>query len=364
MSMFYELMMRKKTEIMYATIKGSLTENDGVFSGFSASNYLLTQDNIAINTNQNFEIRVTFTTGGDVSSFKHLLETYGHPYDFYIDFKDDRFRFKFFDANNTSVIYTLWHSITTNTQYTVIWQYISATNTHNISLVQNGVVIASNSNTSTIYSYNYPFAIGCSDIVGSIDLNNSYIKIGSTKYKLQAVVGYTVVGSPTISDGVVSGFSHNTNYLSIPPFSGNDNFEGCFVFKANVIKKMPIFSTNNYFTNGFYLNANGKITCTFHQETPEGKYYSITTTFVCQANVKYYGKFKKSGNILSFAISTDNISWQEQYKTLDENCVFNSTTNKVGDGGGETSVAFDGEIYIQESWIKVNNKLFFNGQQS
>lgn len=44
-------------------------------------------------------------------------------------------------------------------------------------------------------------------IDGSIDLNQSYIKINNTKYRLQAVVGYTVVGSPTIVDGVASGFS-------------------------------------------------------------------------------------------------------------------------------------------------------------
>ena len=47
MSMFHELMMRKKEQIMYATIKGTLTENDGIFSGFSASNYLALQQNFA-----------------------------------------------------------------------------------------------------------------------------------------------------------------------------------------------------------------------------------------------------------------------------------------------------------------------------
>ena len=363
MSMFYELMMRKKTQIMYATIKGSLTENDGVFSGFSASNYLLTQDNIAINTNQNFEIRVTFTTGGDVSSFKHLLETYGHPYDFYIDFKDDRFRFKFFDVNNTSVIYTLWHSITTNTQYTVIWQYISATNTHNISLVQNGVVIASNSNTSTIYSYNYPFAIGCSDIVGSIDLNNSYIKIGSTKYKLQAVVGYTVVGSPTITDGVVSGFS-SANYLNLGanvPYS--NNFEMVFKFTTGTIgTTQAIFEGTTSNTGAtIIISTNGKL----FVSAGNGSWIVNTAgTTVLSANTTYYIKFSYKNNVYKLELSTDNVNWNTEISVESSSTISTTSNKSIGYSTRFSGRVFTGSIDMNNTYIKINNKLWFNGQQA
>ena len=75
MSMFYELMMRKKEQIMYATIKGSLTENDGVFSGFAYNNYLATQE--IFDYSKDFEIVLKINTGTIEGQNQLIRNNYG-----------------------------------------------------------------------------------------------------------------------------------------------------------------------------------------------------------------------------------------------------------------------------------------------
>ena len=80
MSMFHELMMRKKEEIMYATIKGTLTNTDGVISGFSSSNYLEVQG--LYDFSQPFEIKLKMRTT-DNPNASGFLRIYNDNYGSY-----------------------------------------------------------------------------------------------------------------------------------------------------------------------------------------------------------------------------------------------------------------------------------------
>lgn len=54
------------------------------------------------------------------------------------------------------------------------------------------------------------------------------------KLQVRGPVGYTVVGSPTITDGVASGFSGNTNYLTIPAIDNSQwELDTVFLFKKS-----------------------------------------------------------------------------------------------------------------------------------
>ena len=371
MSMFYELMMRKKEQIMYATIKGTLTENDGVFSGFSASNYLVLQDDIT-EIPTDFEIQTRISIPATNSGFAiHFLSYLGNSsgirvfssgkLNFYSKNNDnntveiigttvlslDTFYFiKIKKVGNTITLYSSTDKITWTTEGTT-------TTTSTIPLTSKiGFGHCGNPNNN-----NYIFN-------GSIDLNNSYIKLGSTKYNLQAVVGYTVVGSPTITDGVVSGFS-SANYLRLPQISAGTvkSFEISTKFTTGAILSdstiIGILLSYNYginlYANGKYLKGRIKI---------GANYYEVDSALnVVNINTTYYVKFIVDTTVGKeyLKISTDNSNWQIYEKDISTSVIDNSIQWQIGNG---SVGVFGGSIDLNNTNIKVNNKLYFNGQQA
>ena len=366
MSMFHELMMRKKEEIMYATIKGTLTENDGVFSGFSANNYLKTSNNIIINQSSDFEIvvKINISVFADLSAFIGTYGYYGIDVRTGVDYK-----IHCSIGNGSSWLVS---NLATNSTFSVNTDYFFKLT------IKNGVItvfssldgnswIEEGTTTVTLSEINTPINLGIGRINttyfnGTIDLNNSYIKLGSTKYNLQAVVGWTKVGSPTITDGVVSGFVDRVNYLSIPQLTVEQigtNSE--FICKFNSQNNFfPLFSMGTNQGLWIYLRSDHKIRVKIGNATQHDFVVSndidLTQDHICKVIFKNY----------SCSVYLDG--------NLIETFLFETPTNTTYSGefriGGEAWVqssgyAFTGcTIDLNYTQVKENNKLYFNGQPS
>ena len=380
MSMFHELMMRKKEQIMYATIKGSLTENDGVFSGFSDNNYLEMQQaipNLDVNSFLEIELKVTMPetiTRQQIVGTNNANYTNNSTYDIGFQVYDDN-RLWAHIYNSTSetrnAIYLTAPSAL-NGKVCYI-KYTIANSRMTISLSFDKITWVSNYyDLPTTFSYTKAsrsvlgWGNGSSAFAGSIDLSNSYIKLGSTKYNLQAVVGYTIVGSPTITDGVVSGFS-NSDYLKLPSFdfANSNSWKIKFAFELdNNISDWGSIFDNSYIKSGlaFYLDNNQKVYFYGGDGTNDT---FIKRSNIINANQKYYVQVEFTGNSYILSLSTDNINWTI-VNTTESNIRLSNTiydSSYIGYSFRYNGRALIGKIYIKECLIYKDKKLWFNGYE-
>lgn len=367
MSMFHELMMRKKTQIMYATIKGTLTENDGVFSGFSASNYLALQQPFKLNADTVAEICFKAKAQSIITGMA-VIGTTG-SYGLLLNFTSKLFLY-LGDGTSWNILNgasgTTELSLDTDYWFKIIFNkgtvsvLVSVDGVNYITDITRTITLAQE------YTYYINYGIGrltTAYFRGSIDLTNSYIKLGSTKYNLQAVVGYTIVGSPTIVDGVVSGFS-SANYLEINVPSGiiYTNIELGFKFKTTDRTKSQrcLFNTGNFYiiqasnivsvnvmnknTNNWQSYSGGQIT------NNEWWWYKIKIDYTTKKLV--IERTKDGINFTKFAEISDVPI--HDTRTLNTNGVF------FGNSDGSQYITLD----MNFNYIKINNKLWFNGQQA
>lgn len=187
------LAMMKPKPIMYATIKGSLTESPaGVFSGFSATNYLKTK---AITLGTNFEIKISFITPNNFnnSANKNIIG-FGTSIYWLSVISDGCIRYRY-SSYGSAINYIETGILAANTKYdlilgqqqsgTIYLKYKKSSESEYITVAHSydaTIFLSSNeiSFGASMSSYPRPFD-------KSIDLNQSYIKIANTKYKLQAV---------------------------------------------------------------------------------------------------------------------------------------------------------------------------------
>lgn len=209
---------------------------------------------------------------------------------------------------------------------------------------------------------------------GSIDLNNTYIKVNGITWfngKQQASstvnevyynknCGYTVVGSPTINNGIVSGFSEN-DYLSLP---SNPSYNASDAFEWNIK-----FTTPTEFTTSWLLNiATSSIDCGIYYAANKnifipiasGSAYGEITSTNLQENTTYIVNVVKQsdGNVVSTLKDANGQVIKQQTKNIGE-VSLSYSTHKFGTSA---SLAFSGSIDLNNTYIKVNGITFFNGK--
>jgi hypothetical protein len=199
------------------------------------------------------------------------------------------------------------------------------------------------------------YSIGFS---GSIDLNNSYIKLGSTKYNLQAVVGYTVVGSPTITDGVLTNTS-SSNFIRssefVPEYSSLE-VEVVTEISSATSSFQSIFALSGNYAMVFeYRNALA-IRYRIYNESATEVYdgtYNIVENQPITINLKINGT-----NAKITIIQNDTIKLQKEYSITR---ITNSSRFQLGYfWKGLTT----GSVDLNKTFVKIDGKLWFNGQQS
>lgn len=387
MSMFHELMMRKKEEIMYATIKGTLTENDGVFSNFSTTSWLSLPPMPTANPDY-IELNIKFNSG-DMSLISYIwlyqsgenndstgLRIYnGSQIAFFVGYSN---KYRAFNA-------------TANTDYWVRFTRGKTVNTSQLQYSTDGINYVTaingniyNSDTMEFSSINtnlnmrFGRSIDSSSNYlkgGSIDLNASSIKISSTKYNLQAVVGYTVVGSPTITDGVVSGFS-SANYLylpSAPSWSNIDVLETFTTFTTSTMNTLQIVMGSRYSQASCCVeitSANKTLfRITYSDSGGTTKYKETTINYVLSANTKYKVKnyFNKQTLVIKSELYDENgIMLASASSSLASDYTSIANINDFWYGSNPQRGTFSGSIDFNNNntYVKINNKLWFNGQQA
>ena len=363
-------MMMKPKNYMYATIKGSLTETPaGVFSGFSNSNYLALQQPFALNANTvaEFVFKINISQISEGTSFFGTLNSRGIQIKMsssgklYVDIGDGT---SWNIANN--ILET--SSLSTNIDYFIKLIF----NKQSVSLLISTDGVNYSGNTTTIilnqeYTYNLSYGIGRLSSCyfnGSIDLNQSYIKINNTKYQLQAVVGYKIVGNPTIVDGMVSGFSSSNRIYIANTITADANFEYNIKFKTNTFSAVQwLFgqSLTSSLWCGVYISTNGKMSIPITSIDDSNKFASLD--YALQDNTIYRLNVKRIGDIVTSTIydNIGNVIENKNY-TIVGNVLF--TKNNFGGNPSNYGGNFLGEIYMNETYIKINNKLWFNGQQA
>lgn len=173
-------------------------------------------------------------------------------------------------------------------------------------------------------------------------------------------VGYTVVGSPTIVDGVASGFDAD-NYLTVsrPTLDTNDfEFKTCFT--TNTISNQRIISTISGASQltGFLINSSS-LGARFYNGT-ESLAISSNTTLV--ANTKYYAIMYRQGTTIGLKLSTDNQTWENVTQTI---LATDSIVLSGNFGIGRSSQStFLGSIDLNETYIKVNGVPWFTGKEA
>lgn len=379
MSMSYELMMRKKEEIMYATIKGSLTENDGVFSGFSNSNYLSLQQPFKLNadTIAEFKVKINLTNNSILSGIIGTPNSYGMNF---ISANDSKLTLYLGNGSSWNILSAKKGTtlLQTDTDYYIRLLIDKGTitlllSTDDITYTTEFTAVVT---ISEEYTYNlaYGRARGYEQYIrGSIDLNNSYIKLGATKYNLQAVVGYTVVGSPTITDGVVSGFS-SANYLylpSAPSWRNIDVLETFTTFTTSTMNTLQIVMGSRYSQATCCVeitSANKPLfRITYSDSGGTTKYKETTINYVLSANTKYKVKnyFNKQTLVIKSELYDENgIMLASESSSLASDYTFIANINDFWYGYNPQGGTFNGSIDLNNTYIKINNKLWFNGQQA
>lgn len=354
--------MRKKEQIMYATIKGTLTENDGVFSGFSDTNYLFLQQ--VITEENNLEIKIKFITGNDITSSQYpmawssVVNGSNRSGGFYIS--NGKYGIVARDTTDTNYQRT-GGTINTNTSYFGKIIFNLATKNFKVGISTDdvnytyGIDIILSGNLAPMNRYiwfgraipdNYYFS-------GSIDLPNSYIKLGATKYNLQAVVGYTKVGSPTIVDGVVSGFSVD-DYLKIDEAfidTGEDLKFCVWALKTNT-NNLPIIGvTNGYSAERPNLSTNSM---KFRFKIRSG--VSITSNYTISIDTWYKVIFKRTNGVYTLSVYDENNNLLDSVSLESADLIGNGVSQTLAYGYDKSTynAGFVGSIDIGKSYIVRN----------
>lgn len=365
-------------DTMYAIIQGSPTVQDGRVSGFSSGSYLKTPEFSP--QDKKWEMVWKFTTGNSVDTCGVVtgLGTTDSIAPLYINSQKSLMFYLSSNGTAWDIVSsaTIIDTIQPNTTYIIKIEFTGIAYKA-YSLENNQWVLKNSVSSSTKIYGTIPLVIGNNrgnqtGFSGSIDLNNSYIKLGSTKYKLQAVVGYTVVGSPTESpSGVFSGFSAS-DYLEInKPFSPMGQWEMvcCFITPETAPSNWTsILSLNNYISVQIEL-SNGNtpyLQIGFSENTSS---YSIgfiggSSSQKLNLNTKYWAKIRFTGTQYIVELSTDGINYTE-YGNLNSTKKISSDNNKLRIGLNRTNTrGFVGSIDLNNTYIKINNKLWFNGQEA
>jgi hypothetical protein len=358
-------------------------DSNGVASGFSSSNYLQLQNNLTLSNDMELEINIRFKTPSELGTTnQYLFGANASDYSGYIgiSYKASTGQFETRLPNITGGSYTTY-TMTANTYYSV--KSVVKNNTVQTLLYDaNNVLLAQTTvkTFSTNWSYSTQLlTLGVktdiinSQVLGSIDLKNSYITINNARYQFQlpddattrainitAATGnnLTKVGSPTIDEnGVASGFSSSDYLQSNTTFSMSNNFEFLIKFKFNIKSN----NTEYIYSGPFCLLLNNANILIRFKENNVGTNHTIVSSL--STDTFYWLKIKKNNNIIELLLSTNGIDYT-QLKNIDLINIIVTNLYQIqifGKIGSSDDFHFNGSIDLNNTYIKVGNNYIMKG---
>lgn len=372
---------------MPLTKEGSPTISNGVVSGFSDSDYLEV-DKVFNPLDKNYEIQVSFTTGNSISQqyffSSQIGKTGAQRYGLILGFNTTNVVFRIGTSNSSFVDCLAPFVLQPNTYYRMkfwfdgqkrgISNYDFNTNTWtNLQEIEN-----SSPTVALTYSY-FGLFNGWSSILyvfnGSIDFNNSYIKINDTKYQFRLPSGsettasnpqcsivactgnnLTKVGSPTIDEnGVASGFSQS-NYLSISNSTSLDNL--------TFVTKVSGWNTGNYI-QVIYRSTNTNLVIRILNNAVQvvsGNTYILQGSALTSYTGDLYIKVVIRNGLQELYLSANGSSWTlDNSNTLETFTFTNILKGTIGANPSNNSHKFLGNIDLENTYIKVGNNYLMKG---
>jgi hypothetical protein len=359
-------------DMMYALIQGTPTVQDGRVSGFSSSNYLQSQNNFPLQST-NFELKLRIKVETVETNQKYVAGGKGRT-SFIIGItrnSQNTFVFNLYGGNADGTA-AGWNKASSEITIdeTQFFDVKFAYNGTEYSLYVNDTKVINYLSSTTLYG-NAPFGIGkwlssgsASVFAGTIDLNRSYIKIDDTKYNLQAVVGYTIVGSPTITNGIASRFSAS-DYLQVAQTTNlvsKNNYEiQVEVILTSNTPAGAVFSVSSAYVDGIQFN-NNKFRFQARESDGSTRFY-IDSSYILQTNKTYICNVKRKENSITMTLYEDSILVETVYKDL-TNITFNQANLNYRLGQNNFTYLENANIILNNTYIKVNNKLWFNGLEA
>jgi hypothetical protein len=185
---------------------------------------------------------------------------------------------------------------------------------------------------------------------------NNELIWANPQLNLSGPVNYSVVGSPTIIDGVVSGFLY-TKYLTVPKLDFTKDID--YVVKYNYS-----LSETNY--RNVFLGKSGSTIFQFNGGT-NGKDLTFilnnTTKYWYNCNFKDYTylRFQKNGSNLILSLGNTKDIWDSSYTISNISWSNVDIVNEIG-RTQSTNTTSTCSIDLKETYIKVNDKLWFYGK--
>lgn len=280
---------------------------------------------------------------------------------------------------------TVSNSMVENTWYKFIYTY-DGNQTYSLSLYDdNDTLIGTATDTSeTALPQTNFIRIGSiraaslgGTFPGSIDLNHTYITVNGQpwfgvcpfevqKHQIRGPIGYTVVGSPMITEGIASGFS-GSDYLQLQSFPSVTNITSYeFFCKATIGADI---STRQELIAYRTSNLSGIEIYGGHIRWRVARYSGLTNDFeivsspldISQSDTVLIHCSYKGSDTYSLRVSKDNgITWIESTATPANALATIDTTRAFSLGVSFVQTfPFDGSIDLNSTYIKVDGKLWF-----
>lgn len=376
------------------TVVGTPTITDGIASGFSENNYLSIGNYSQLNNTQKIEMNIvcflqqkTIHNPG-LNKYGYIIGSGEIHSGIQLIYDEDSNALRVRIGNGTA---SEWTNITNTFAYNKLYK---------INIVYEGQqvttkVLVDGAETTNSFTSTYPCVFTANillgnrsvyeEINGSIDLNETYIKVNDqlwfygknyasqniapvpANYSLgqSETVGYTVVGSPTISDGIVSGFS-DSNYLQLNSAIPSSFTSADILFRGNI----------SDFTSHCILLAN-TISEQYFGVRTTNQSFSIynsgwtTGTNTLNTNTWYWFRVVFDGtNYIGYTLADNNYtpgtlpslsSWDQEWTTSANVQAdwIKSALCTIGTNTHFTSEYFRGSIDLNNTIIKINGQVWF-----
>lgn len=361
-------------------VVGSPTINNGILSDCVLDTSYIVTSSVLPNNISNMELHTEFTIfANSATGFQSIFMITGYPS---LEMQYRQFRIYVRNSDGTSSSYTnQGSSITYNQPATLDFKFENGTTSYLVKQEGETKLDVSFPNTK-ISNANISFGNRWQALTnGSINLNNTYIKLNDVYWfrgqaamtKTLSCVGatgnqdkLTIVGSPTIQDGVVSGFS-DSDYLSINgSVELNKPFEiatkittSSEIVPSKIIGLYPVtgrygivlYIKNNKFSIMMSHNGNG-----WEFDTDGLGSYEVLP------NTTYYLKFYWDYNSYKLDYSLDGTNYINEHTINNNTSVVPTTRGFIGVYQDNIN-PFNGSIDLNETYIKVNNELWFGREQ-
>jgi len=370
------------------TVQGTLTESpSGVFSGFSENDYLEITNNLNFNS-ENLEIVIKIHTPPTLDANRAIFGIPDPSYWYAIVLQENyRPTTVLRDSNNNIFYVGTGVALPTDTDCLIKF----TKNGNNLRLSQstnngdswtNGSIIQKELKTINNKVYIGRGGYYANPFTGSIDLNNTYIKIkennewipwftgkaATTKaINITAATGnnLTNVGTPKIDEnGVASGFS-SSDYVKINSFTPSLNTNTRFKVYTKFSITNTISSTCNicgissWYTFGIIIGDNKKIRGV---SNINNQYYYCNSDIIVQLNATYYCIFEidVTKGIQILGVSTDNINFSYFDTEITKQNYISNVLINYQFGYGSYGV-FNGTIDLENTYIKVGQNYLMKG---